>query len=89
MWSGISNCLPHLLSFISPTSDQAAYPGSNIHLNEALATQAVLSGLVEVNGAAVITSGPKFPSLAKRQGTGSFIGYIAAGSSCKSCGYGL
>lgn len=81
MWSGLSNWLAHILPLISPTSHQHAYPGSNRLLNEALATQAVLGGVVEVNGAATITPGPKFPSLAKRQGT-SFIGYIASGASC-------
>jgi hypothetical protein len=82
MWSALSNCLAHILPFISPTSDYVAYPGSNRLLNEALATQAVLGIVAEVNGAASITPGPKFPQLAKRQGS-SFVGYIASGSLCK------
>jgi hypothetical protein len=85
MWSGISKCLVRLLQFGSPISDQAAQHAPSRYRHEALMTdsrQAVIGTTVEQNGAAMVTPGPKFPALMKRQGS-SFIGYISSGSGCK------
>jgi hypothetical protein len=83
MWSDFPSGLLRLLPFVASTPDQAAQPVRGCELQRAGATAPNLHGYETGFSRAVITAGPKFPDLIKRQGN-SFVGYIANGTGCKS-----
>jgi hypothetical protein len=84
----VSSCFVRLLAFVAPTPDRVAEPGARYVDPGTGATQLPVSATdnaVETCGVAMITAGPKFPALMKRQGN-SFVGYITSGTGCKlSC----
>jgi hypothetical protein len=88
MLERISACLLRWLPFVATAPDNLADPRPGFPVNDAPATMAAQAtfanngGVVEKMGAAMITAGPKFPALMRRQGN-SFVGYISAGTGCE------
>jgi hypothetical protein len=88
MLERLSSCLLRLLPIIATTPNGPADPVPRFFANDALATVAAQATsadggqAVEAMGAAMITPGPKFPALMRRQGS-SFVGYYSEGSGCE------
>ena len=75
MLGNISSWFVRLLAFVVYALHRVGATAEQLPIS-------VAGAVVEKNGVASITAGPKFPALMKRQGS-SFIGYISSGAGCE------